>query len=104
MKKIILLLFAIIYANVALSQHWGFGPKVGLNVSEFTGDGKYRSRIDAGFSGEYRMKNVAVEADLIYSKLGEKFDYLILPVKAKFYIFKGLNIFVGPQLDFWVER
>lgn len=105
MRKIVLLFLAAVYANVALSQEWGFGAKAGLNISKFTTySEKFTTGIDAGFFGEYRINKFAIEADLVYSKLDKEFDYLIMPFKAKFYLVKGLNIFVGPQLDFYLSK
>lgn len=97
------MLLAIVYANVALSQEWGFGPKAGLNISTFTNTpASYKAGIQAGFTGEYRMRNIAVEADILYTKLRNEADFLMIPLKAKVYLVKGLNIFVGPQLDVYV--
>ena len=102
---------------------FGFGPRVGLNLSSLQGKNfSSDSRISyhIGIFGEYRFGNVwACEAALLYSDQGAelkwkdetilgrieltsqtKLHYLNIPLLAKAYVFEGLHLFAGPQIGF----
>lgn len=120
MRKQIILFFALFcsLSGIIAQNKWSFGPKIGIGFSTvsntpLTDDG-YRTGVVAGVFGEYRVSNFAIEADVLYAEQGLEWgektikdNYLLIPLKAKLYmpyILKGLNVFVGPQLDLCVKR
>lgn len=115
MKKfyLILLLFTALQVS---AQEFHFIPKVGLNLANiFNADGDIRSGLNIGVSGEIKLARAfAIEPGLYYSMQGSKSnengvggkiknDYLNIPILAKGYLYKGFNVFVGPQLGFLVS-
>ncbi len=121
MKKIVFALALPFVATFSYSQEFGFGPKVGMNISMVSGDvteaPKPRIGLNAGVFGEYKFSGMwALEGALMYSAQGVKdkwdagdgvevssnikADYLNIPVLAKCYAAGGFNIFAGPQFGF----
>ncbi len=49
--------------------------------------------------------NIAPGTDIGYGDIsyGRKFDYIVLPVLAKFYVWKGLSVDIGPQFGYLVS-
>lgn len=113
MKKIICLLLFFIALQVQ-AQEFYFTPKAGLNLanSSKTG-GSMKPGLNLGIAAEYMVTpTFAAEAGLYYSMQGSKFDYgtvdlqhdyLNIPILAKFYLNRGFNLFVGPQVGFLVS-
>ena len=122
-----LLLWAVPFISQAQSDEtgFGFGPRVGLNLSSLRGknfSSDSRTGYHIGVFGEYRFGKVwACEAALLYSDQGAKLKwndetilgrieltsetklhYLNVPLLAKAYVFEGLHVFAGPQIGFRV--
>lgn len=108
MKKLFYLLLLVI-ALPLHAQNWSFAPKIGLNLSDMTGeyfDGNMKVGLNAGVAAEYKFSSVfAVEPGIFYSMQGIKDedvelknDYINIPLLAKIYIKSGFNVFAGPQL------
>lgn len=124
MKKIFLIALAFAAFSGVKAQNEGFSiaPKIGMNVSKVSdmsfSDIKAKSLADfnIGLTAQYRFENsFAVETGIIYSRQGVKFKedgeklnvklgYINVPVLAKYYIVKGLNVFAGPELGFCVSK
>lgn len=124
MKKVILsaaMLLAIGFT--AKAQDIKFGVKAGLNIATLTGDVAdevdSRTSFHAGGVVEFKVgKNFSVQPELLYSGQGAKFDafedgvnyettfkfdYINVPVLAKYYIVEGFSIEAGPQVGFLVN-
>ncbi len=120
MKKIlffICLLGAVVTAQAQLK----FGAKVGLNISNVTGDIEdTKSKVGPLF-GVFAFYSVsdklAIQPELLYSMQGCKvdaytgdgyeteevklhLDYLLVPIMVKFYPITGLSLQAGPQFGF----
>jgi len=114
MKKITLLSLALLLAGTLSVSAQGFyyGPKAGLNLSSFTKTSFSKSRLRAhvGAFGGYQIDNwIAVQAEALYSWQGSKNDdtdvktsmnYFKIPILAKFFIIRGLNVETGISFDF----
>ena len=112
MKKVLLSIAALFtVATYASAQEtgFGFGPKVGINLSNQTLlDGDYKTGLTAGVFADYRFSNLfALSADVLYSRQGAKgddakikTDNLNIPILANFYLVKGLAVKAGVQPGF----
>lgn len=91
-----------------------FIPKAGLNVANISGTGGTDARIgmNVGFAVEWAMTpKLSIEPGVFYSMQGTKFpsgtkidmDYVNVPIFAKYYVLKGLNVYAGPQFGFNVR-
>ena len=112
MKKVLLSIAALFtVATYASAQEtgFGFGPKVGINLSNQTlFDGDYKTGLTAGVFADYRFSNLfALSADVLYSRQGAKgddakikTDNLNIPILANFYLVKGLAVKAGVQPGF----
>lgn len=118
MKKLLLSLIAGIafLGSVKAQSEFTFGPKVGLNVSNIThSHGDNKASIHAGMFAEARFTDwLGVQAEILYSRQGwrDKVDidgdkdvkakyrvnYLNIPILARFYVWDGLSVDLGPQL------
>ncbi|MBQ4279146.1 MAG: PorT family protein [Rikenellaceae bacterium] len=123
MKKLILSTIVLLCASwSANAQPWGFGPKAGAVFSSVNGiDGaSCRTGVVAGVFID-RMVNdwISIEADLLYSMNGFKvkpdsriygndqtlkmrLNYVNMPLVAKFYLVRGLNLQLGAQFGYLV--
>jgi hypothetical protein len=120
MKKV-LLLFVIMGGAISIAAQPGvyFVLKGGLNHSNFTHvEGDWVSGMNVGIGMDWQMsKRFGIETGLYYSEYGEKtvlemveIDYkrsyrmgitfLQIPLLAKYYVYKGLNVFAGPQAGY----
>ena len=93
-------------------------PKVGLNISYYSGPYQTTPRfgVAAGAEFEYQFtKPLSVSAAIMYSMQGEhvkgkaygftndatlKTDYITIPIMANMYVYKGLGLKVGIQPAF----
>ncbi|UVD79575.1 PorT family protein [Myroides albus] len=130
MKKITLSLIAVLtigFAANAQEKEIKFGAKVGLNESKFSNaDGlSTRTSFHIGAVAEIPItEKFSIQPELLYSGQGAKFDgagsyddgllefrevkvegtfkqnYILLPIMAKYYVWKGLNLQAGPQIGF----
>ncbi len=117
MKKLLLLVMAIAFiGSVKAQSELTFGPKVGLNVTNVThSDGDNKLSINAGVFAAYRLNDwLGIQTELLYSRQGwrDKVDidgddnvkahfrvnYLNIPVLARFYVWEGLSVDLGPQI------
>lgn len=113
MKKLLVAVIALFMGTTAFSQGIDLGVKVGANFATLSGavDGlSNKTGFHAGAFAGVKFTNVGIQADLLYSQQGAKFDggefdlsYVNVPVVVKYYIFKGLNLQVGPQFGFVVD-
>ena len=116
MKKLLFAAVAVFAFGAANAQEVKFGAKAGLNLSNFTGDVEGNSMkvgfqlgglVEIGISEKF-----AVQPELVYSAQGAKFDdsffgdydlnfnYLNIPVMAKYYVAEGFSLEAGPQIGF----
>jgi len=128
MKKIILsaaMLAAVCFSATA-QEDIKFGVKAGVNIATFGGDIEdldSRTGFHAGVVAEFKLSETfSIQPELMYSQMGakldyvdsdgiteynvestSKFDYISLPILAKYYIIEGLSIEAGPQIGFLVS-
>lgn len=113
MKKIalIVMLFTVFQLS---AQEFHFIPKIGLNFANMTNmEGSMKPGLNIGVAGEVMLTNhFAIEPGVYYSMQGTKVDevslklkndYLNIPILFKGYVYKGFNLFAGPQLGFKVS-
>jgi opacity protein-like surface antigen len=127
MKKVLILAAAIaMVATSAQAQGFEWGVKAGVNVARQTvfaeppgpGGGmetQPRVGVYAGVFAEKAFSDIfGVQAELLYLPTGMKgrtgdvrygfrTDYLVLPVLAKLYVWKGISIEAGPQLGYMLS-
>ena len=110
-KSILFILFALV-SVVGFSQITGWNAKVGMNISNYTGDADMNAKIGFKLGGgfEYAFDNTwSLQPSLFVSSKGAKQDeltinayYLELPVMAaaRFAVVDGQNVVVkaGPYL------
>ncbi|MDH6307014.1 hypothetical protein M2459_003713 [Parabacteroides sp. PF5-5] len=108
MKKIACLLLLLVSIQ-ATAQKFYFTARAGLNLADKTNtSGNFKPGLNFGASAEYMFSNLfATELGAYYSMQGSRFkfadtdlqhNYILIPLLAKFYVHKGLNVFAGPQL------
>ena len=115
MKKLILV-FAVFCASLTAAQaQLSFGPKVGVNVSNYTG-GDIESNALVGFhlGGMLNLavgKTLSIQPEVLFSTQGAKVQnngekkefkttYVTVPVMVKFRANNGLYFELGPQAGF----
>jgi opacity protein-like surface antigen len=128
MKKIILsaAILAAVNFSATAQEAMKFGVKAGVNFATFGGDAnnaESRTGFHAGAVAEFKLsENFSIQPELLYSQMGSKtnesvnefgvnfreevsnkYDYISLPILAKYYIIKGLSIEAGPQIGFLVS-
>ena len=115
MKKISLALLFAVFSTAAFSQGFSFGPKVGVNVSNYTG-GDIESDALVGFhlGGLLNFgigKVFSIQPEVLFSTQGAKITrnteasdykttYLAVPVMFKFRTNGGFYFEFGPQASF----
>lgn len=107
-------------AQVGDAGDFHFMPKVGFSLSTIMGlSNTMRSGLNAGVGCEYQFTDrISVEGGAYYSMQGasQKYriqgeyvdtylnnDYINIPIYAKVYLYKGFNVFGGPQLGIEVN-
>lgn len=114
MKKIVTFSLLALLFGVAGVRAQGFHiiPKVGLNLSSLTNiNGNSIAGFNAGVSAEIMFsKHLGIEPGVVFSMQGAKLsgetvhlDYINIPVYAKLYVIRGLNVFAGPYAGFNVR-
>lgn len=122
MKKIYFLFFLFIaFASQGQKTKKDEGVKIGikggLNVANFIGDfsnNAIRTGVHAGLVTEFVISDkFSVQPELLYSGQGvtntgagfsrSKFDYINLPILAKFYLVDRLSLETGPQIGFLIS-
>lgn len=127
MKKSIvfvaMLLLGTVYTNA--QEYVMFGVKGGVNFSNVTGDAfsdfqdeSARTAFHLGLLAEVPVsERFSIQPEVLYSAQGydmariddgddleHRFDYISVPVLAKFYLIDGLSLEAGPQFSFLVEN
>ncbi len=115
MKKLLFFICALGMSFGAQAQSFSFGPKVGLNVSNYTGgDIKSDALVGAHLGGilNFGIGNVfSIQPEVLFSTQGAKIDvngqkrefktsYVTVPVLFKFKANSGLYFEFGPQVGF----
>lgn len=123
MKKIIFL--ALIFIGITTTvqaQKIKFGAKAGMNLASWIGDDiedgtNMRASIHFGILTEFKLNDkFSIQPEVLYSGQGAtmkglytltqsykaafRFDYINVPVMAKYYIVDGFNVEAGPQVGF----
>ena len=109
MKKLMVVLTMVVLGSTVNAQGLDFGVKAGVNfanISDATGlDFESKTGFVGGiFVGGKFNDRFGIQADLLYSQQGAKFDigefnldYVNVPIVAKIYIAQGFHAQVGPQ-------
>lgn len=122
MKKTIFTLLFTIIAFAGFSQvSVNFGPKVGLNLSAINVENNrvntdLKAAWHVGVFANIRIGRFGIQPEVMYSMQGSEYKdkvvgnakysgkavlgYINIPIMAKYYIFRGLNIELGPQFGF----
>ncbi len=111
MKKVLLSAVAIFVFGFANAQETKFGIKAGLNMANLSGDIENTSMKPAFHVGAFAEIKIsdkfAVQPEVLYSAQGAKvdggnyaFNYLNVPVMAKFFATEKFSIEAGPQIGF----
>lgn len=113
MKKLIFIAFTLFVGATAFSQEIDLGVKAGANFAKISDVDNLSNKtgFQAGiFAGIKFTDKVGIQADLLYSQQGAKFEaeefdlnYVNIPVVLKYYLIQGLNIQAGPQFGFIVD-
>ncbi len=113
MKKLIVAVITLFLGTTAFSQEIDLGVKAGANFANISDVDNLSSKtgFQAGiFAGIKFTDKVGIQADVLYSQQGAKFDagkfdlnYINVPIVLKYYLFQGLNIQAGPQFGFILD-
>ena len=109
MKKIaVLIIMCFVMIGLKAQSEWSFGPRIGRGFSK-NYDKEYHSNNIIGLFGEYRVKKVATELDVLFTEQGTfwlTYKCVLIPLKFKFYPWKtnGFNVSIGPQLNIYKEE
>ncbi|MDM1398136.1 porin family protein [Myroides odoratimimus] len=127
MRKITLSLVAALaigFSANAQTPDVKIGAKAGLNVSNLTNsDASSRTSFHVGAVAEiFINEKFSIQPEILYSEQGFKIkesdsfngvqnkidvtsqlSYINIPIMAKYYLVKGLNVQVGPQFGFNVK-
>ena len=109
MKKVfVLILMFVVFCGANAQGAWSFGPRFGIGFSK-NWDSRYYSNNIIGLFGEYRVKKIATELDVLFTKQGTfnaTYQCAVIPLKFKYYplLNDGFNIFAGPQLTMYKEE
>jgi len=114
MKKLIFAALALITITTTQAQGIDLGIKAGVNFSNISDANDLDNKtgfVAGAFVGFKLSDNFGLQADLLYSQQGAEFDagdfdldYINVPIVAKIYLIKGLNLQVGPQFGFVVDK
>jgi hypothetical protein len=112
MKKVFLSFAILITASLSATAQVEYGAKGGLNIATLNGSGSAGASsligVHVGGLASIKVSDMFhVQPELVFSTQGAKgvggkllFDYLNIPVLAKYTITDGLNIEAGPQFGF----
>lgn len=115
-KKFLLSILALLICSgitFAQEKSWHFGPKIGANITSISNvDAQsWRGGVNVGAFAMYRYNDfLGAQADLMFSMMGTDFkdganlrlNYISIPILAKLYLYKTLNLELGPQIGFKV--
>ncbi|MEM6687277.1 MAG: porin family protein [Bacteroidota bacterium] len=124
MKKV-LFVFVLCLGYFSNAQEFSFGVRGGYNLAGIQGDNangfQMRHGFHIGIVTEIKITNTfSVQPEISYSQQGSdqssvfifeefplidtaleaRYNYLNVPVLAKYYVFKGFSVEVGPQVGF----
>ena len=115
MKKLCLILVFCAVGSVSYAQSFSFGPKAGVNISNYTGkDIESDALVGFHLGGLLNFgigKNFSIQPEVLFSTQGAKFDdginnvkyktsYVTVPVMFKLKANGGFYIEAGPQAGF----
>ena len=126
LKKIFTIAAFVAFAFSAnAQQEVKFGPKAGVNFSNVSNveDSKMLTGFYVGAVAEIKFtEKFSVQPEVVYSSQGfkneysdiyagvyesykntNKLDYINIPIMAKYYVYEGLSIELGPQFGFLVK-
>lgn len=126
MKKNVVLVMALVMAQLGFSQQVKWGVKAGysaFNLDGFSEKVDYVSGVHAGATAEFKVApKFAIQPELLYSMEGGKYSYelnampfylksseevklsyLNLPIVAKYYVAGGLSLEAGPQIGYLLK-
>lgn len=102
-----MLFLGVSLASAEENNRLYWGPKAGLNISTITKSeaSAWRAGANVGMFAMCRYNDYwGLEADLMFSMMGTDYDegnirlnYLTLPILGKLYLFRNLNMQLGPQ-------
>ncbi|MGC4034319.1 MAG: porin family protein [Chitinophagaceae bacterium] len=113
MKKIMIVPFVLLIGGFVSAQTFQFGPKAGINVSNFSSGYDNSSRIGVNLGGFVSFaagKYFALQPEVVFSTEGAKLadartqykdlkvNYLNIPVLAQLRTNGGLYLETGPQV------
>ena len=111
MKNLFLAAIAVFTIGATSAQDMKFGAKAGLNLANISGDSdnSVRTAFYVGGLAEIKISDkFAFQPELLYSSQGSvsksisdvsvQFDYLNIPLMAKYMVAEGFNLEVGPQI------
>ncbi|WP_370392426.1 porin family protein [uncultured Winogradskyella sp.] len=124
MKRLLLVIFAVLAFTSLSAQSFRLGVKAGPNFASVNGDDTEdvdgRTSIHFGAVAEFGISEAfSVQPELLYNSVGAtssytdtfsgmtfnvhetlKLNYLSLPIMAKYKVAKGLSLEAGPQISF----
>lgn len=113
MKRIVLVVVAVMFGISSQAQGIDLGIKVGANFANITDASNFDSKtgfVAGAFLGLKFSEKFAIQPELLYSQQGAKLDggdfdlsYVNIPIMFKYYLVQGLNIQAGPQFGFVVD-
>ncbi|MBL4745475.1 MAG: PorT family protein [Flavobacteriaceae bacterium] len=117
MKKVFLTAVVAVMTVVSMNAQTSFGVKAGVNFADIKGDFENNSSLTSFHIGgvvEFKLSDkFSLQPELLFSAQGTKleesedvysyeskikFNYLNIPVIAKYYVMEGLSLEFGPQL------
>lgn len=115
MRKISLLVLLSVFSSAAFAQSFSFGPKAGINISNYTGsDVESEALVGFHLGGLMNFgigKVFSIQPEVLFSTQGAKIDnggqrpefkttYVTVPVMLKFRSRGGFYFEFGPQASF----
>ncbi|WP_221393792.1 porin family protein [Dyadobacter sp. NIV53] len=115
MKKLTILSLMLLASTISFSQSFSFGPKAGINISNYTGgniDSKALVGYHIGGMLNYGFGNVfSIQPEVLFSTQGAKVNnggekndfkisYVTVPVMLKLKASGGFYFEAGPQIGF----
>lgn len=116
MRKLVVVVFMLAGITV-MAQKVDFGVKAGLNIANYSSTNQpsnlsSRLAYHVGVLAEVTVSTVfSVQPEIVFSSQGVtnslgkdeatgKYQYLNIPLMAKYYIFKNISVEMGPQIGF----
>jgi hypothetical protein len=109
MRKLCIMCCVLFCSLNAMAQGIDLGVKTGINfasLSDVESSDNKTGYTFGLFAGIKFTKKIGIQADVLYSAQGIKdldLNYLNVPIVLRYFIFKKLNVQVGPQFGFVVD-